>query len=343
MANASQALIKFEWFWKSNDDPWSSSEPEEWSRFSDVEMAIIEEALQKKLPDVLLDSYHINFKHMVQISNKNENNQRPVKRVVNERKESRLREARFMPNPVNPSRPFSDWDSSSSFNFMVAVQKYFDLEHRRGLHDAEVRQWFVDKAAEGFIMEGKRVSKTKEANWMAKELLKTKYADQVQVWNCCVRLYCMESFLYKKLNEAMRLSGDEEHEELLMSRVPTFGPFVYLLQRLEHDHEGKDQTVYRGANLSEDQIEQYRQLSLDPYNIAYFPAFTSTSRNRKKAEEFGNVLFIIDIFEKDGEDVSLYSNYPSEEEQLLDPRFRFSVHSCIFDEIDNKWEIYLTK
>jgi hypothetical protein len=96
---------RIEWMWKTNADPWFSLAGDEWSSYSDVETATIEEAFEKKLPEVLTDDYHIDFKHSVQISNKNENNQRPVKRISRERSTS-LREARFMPNPIHSSTPF---------------------------------------------------------------------------------------------------------------------------------------------------------------------------------------------------------------------------------------------
>jgi hypothetical protein len=48
---------------------------------------MIEEAYQNKDNEVLLDDYHINFKHMVQISNTNEQKQRPIKRMIRERQE----------------------------------------------------------------------------------------------------------------------------------------------------------------------------------------------------------------------------------------------------------------
>ncbi len=109
MAHVS-SLTRIEWMWKSNPEPWNSAQKEEWRSYSDVETAIIEEAYQKKLPEALIDNYHINFKQSVQILNSNENNQRPVKRVERGRSTSqvRLREARFMPNPIHPSTPFAE-------------------------------------------------------------------------------------------------------------------------------------------------------------------------------------------------------------------------------------------
>ncbi len=95
---------RIEWMWKSNTNAWSQSEQEEWHCYSDIETAIIEEAFQEKLSDVLLDDYHIDLKHFLQVPNIDENSQRPMRRTHHGQKEDgRLREARFMPNPVLPS------------------------------------------------------------------------------------------------------------------------------------------------------------------------------------------------------------------------------------------------
>jgi len=97
--------------------------------------------------------------------------------------------------------------------------------------------------------------------------------------------------------------------------------------------------LYRGANLSDDLIKQYRQ-NIGAYLT--FPAFTSTSRNRAKAEQFGNVLFVIDACPASGTDVAPYSDYPDEEGTLLGADFAFYIRSCTFDQTKNKWIINIS-
>jgi hypothetical protein len=309
MAQRSRARI--EWIWKSNKDPWSINEPEEWTNFSDVETAIIEEAFQKKLPEVLIDNYHINLKRCLQISNNNESHQRPIRRVdkTNSTTETRLREARFMPNPINPSTPFTS--QTNLLQFVGEFLTHYNLFEDSSLKDPNNRRMVIEKAAEGLIIEGKLVGNQKEAEWMAEQLLKTINGTDNEVWQCCAHLYTMESFLYKKMNEYMRLTGDPQYKALWKSKVVTFGPFAHLLGTLNYSKDYTQMTVYRGANLSDDLIAKYRD-TLGVYLT--FPAFTSTSRNRKKAEQFGNVLFVIQCTSLEGKDVAPYSDYPDEEE-----------------------------
>ncbi|UJR17963.1 hypothetical protein I4U23_004862 [Adineta vaga] len=100
-----------------------------------------------------------------------------------------------------------------------------------------------------------------------------------EVWQCCTRLYCMESFLYKKINEYMRLVGDEEYENLWKNKLPIFGPFAFLLlwREVEPYSSNSKKTVYRGAYLSDDLIAYYRQKcipNIECQNQVQFPSFT---------------------------------------------------------------------
>jgi hypothetical protein len=183
------------------------------------------------------------------------------------------------------------------------------------------------------------VGKQKEAECMTEQLLKVKDGTSEEIWQCCAHLYTMESFLYKKMNEYMRLVGDKQHEQLWKSKVLTFGPFAHLLGAFMTSKKYTKMTVYCGANLSDDLIDKYRN-NLDAYLT--FPEFTSTSRNREKAEQFGNVLFIISISSLDGTDVSSYSDYPDEEEILLRNDFAFYIRSCTFDANKQKWIIEIS-
>ncbi|CAF1272552.1 unnamed protein product [Didymodactylos carnosus] len=73
-----------QWYWKSNSDPWSTNGKRKWTKYSDIESAIIEEAFngqnETKLAD--LDNYTINLNDSIQISKSDPNKQRQIKRVL---------------------------------------------------------------------------------------------------------------------------------------------------------------------------------------------------------------------------------------------------------------------
>ncbi len=88
--------------------------------------------------------------------------------------------------------------------------------------------------------------------------------------------------------------------------------------------------------MSDYLIQQYRQ-NIGAY--CTFPAFTSVSRNRAKAEPFGSVLFIIYANSISGNDMAPYSDYADEEEMLLNADFASYIRSCTFGKTKNKWII----
>ncbi|CAF4723536.1 unnamed protein product, partial [Rotaria sp. Silwood2] len=156
----------------------------------------------------------------------------------------------------------------------------------------------VEKAAAGIIEEGKLLGKKFEGEQLAKMLLEEKDAGIEEIWKRCAYLYSLESYLYKKLNETMRLIGSTEHEQEWRSKIPTLGPFCLLLW----DNPFNDKTtkrgtvIYRGAKLTDDLILAFKNdSSKEDKPLRSFQSFTSCSRNRAKAEPFGNVLFIMTV------------------------------------------------
>ncbi|CAF3334318.1 unnamed protein product [Rotaria socialis] len=339
---SNNSLKTVEWMWKSNADPWSKSEPEKWSHYSDVENLIMEEAFSNKQPRALLDGYYIDFQDNLQVSNVDSNKQRPVKRVVRKREDKHLREARFVDLPVSSGRTFGGlygWVSP----FVIEVRR--DL----GLHPEELPTkkpdmipMLVEKAALGIIEEGKYLQKQREAEHLANMLKAKKNEAMKEVWKCCAYLYSLESFLYKTLNAAMRLVGDKEHEQVWRSKIRTLGPFCLLLWDDPFNEKvTTNKTLYRGADLKPEQITKYEDMAKNPNEYRSFQAFTSCSRNRQKAEEFGNTLFIMEVLFAFIADLSPLSEYTQEEEELITPGVCFCVESVEFDRKTNKHFIHL--
>ena len=73
------------------------------------------------------------------------------------------------------------------------------------------------------------MGKQSEGETIARTLREKKGLGMKEVWQCCAYIYTLESFLYKKLNEVMRLIGSEQHEQVWKSKITTLGPFCLLL------------------------------------------------------------------------------------------------------------------
>ncbi|CAF1357819.1 unnamed protein product [Rotaria sordida] len=337
------SLKTVEWMWQSNPNPFSESEPATWSHYSDLENLIIEEAFQDKQPQAQLDDYFIDFKSNLQISNNDDYEQRPIKRMERKRKDKHLREARFIDLPVSYGRSFGGeygWVSP----FVIEVRRDLKLEPADlPSKKPNMIPILVEKAALGIIEEGKHIRKEREAEKMAKMLRETKNSGMEEVWKCCAYLYTLESSLYKTLNAVMRLVGDKEQEQVWRSKIRTLGPFCLLLWDDPFNTKlTTNKTLYRGANLTPKQIAKYEEMAKDKEAFGSFQAYTSCTRNPVVAEFFsGNVLFIMEVVMAFIADLSPLSNYTAEEEELVTPGVCFRVKSVEFDSTKNKHLIHL--
>ncbi|CAF1202700.1 unnamed protein product [Rotaria sordida] len=330
-----------EWMWQANPNPWSDSEPATWNHYSDVENLIIERAYSNKEPRATLDDYYIDFNENRLISNTDDYKPRPVKRVVRKREDKHLREERFVDLPVSTGRLFGGeygWVSP----FIIEVRRYLKLEPEElPSKKTEMIPTLIEKAAQGIIQEGKLIRKEEEAKELANMLRKQKDNGIKQVWQCCAYIYSLESFLYKTLNATMRLVGDKEHEHVWRSKIRTLGPFCLLLWDDPCNKKAKtNEILYRAANLNEQQIAKYEEMANNPDEYGSFQAFTSCSRNRQKAAEFGNTLFIMKVVVGFTADLVESSEYPFEEEELVTPGVSFRVTKVEFDHKINKHLIH---
>ncbi|CAF2899352.1 unnamed protein product [Rotaria sp. Silwood2] len=325
------------WVWKSNTDPLDLS-VREWTAYTDVENEIIEEAYLQNKSEAILDDFHINFKRLLQISNTNEAEQRPVKRITRDENERKVRENRFLPISISSIKAFAD--DSSTFDYVDKVEEKFKSFYQFGEEICRLK--FIEAAAHGLLIEGKRVGKEREGEWMAQQLFNVKEGAAEEVYPVCARLYSMDSFLYRSMNKLLRLITDYNggSKTEVDDSISTFGPFIYLLASFYPPNGNSCKTVYRGALLSDDMIDQFQQACITK-EIQSFPAFTSASRNRDVAEVYaGNVLFRIDV-DWEGSDISPYSNFPDEEEVLIRNDFLFVVNSVLFDTTKKIWIIHL--
>lgn len=335
---------RIQWMWNANDDPFAQSESIEWQPYSDVENMIIEEAFQAGKTHVLLDSYSIDFKNKIQILDADHNKQRPITRVIHDKNNAPLRADRFTYTAINAERPFADqygWISP----FIRATVKYLNItKDHLPSKDATVVPMIVEKAAAGIIIEGRKIGKRHEAEKIAEKLREKRHCGIQEVWKCCAKLYTMDSFLYRRLNETMRLIGDKNHEQRWREQARTLGPFCLLLW----DNPFSDETatrgkiLYRGATLSNEQIEIFKKDCFKKDKIIRsFQSFTSCSRDQDFAKQFGNVLFIMTVKHAFSANIKEYSEYPYEEEELVSPGVCFTVEHVQFNQKSRKHEIYL--
>jgi len=332
----SRNRTRIQWMWYSQSNQWNS--------YSDVQNLLIEEAFQNEANEILLDNCRLDLKQNLQIDNNNEYNQYPIKRIVYNKDDCRVRPERFLYVPIDPQRPFAGmygWISP----FIVQVAKYLNIKpDQLPSKDRRTIDFIVRKAADGIIEEGKTVGEEWESKRLSEMLLKQINKEMKDVWECCARLYSLDSFLYRTLNSTMRLIGNKDCGDVWRSKVSTLGPFCLLLWDcpLNYNSVQSGTILYRGATLDQQLIDSFRDECLKKSKlIRSFPSFTSCSRNRERAEEFGNVLFVMRVKHAFTVDLKPFSEYPDEEEELLSPGVCFTVNRVQFDNFKNKSIIYL--
>ena len=153
----------------------------------------------------------------------------------------------------------------------------------------------LNEAIAGITEEGERkvvshrkveilVNKLKAVQYHASNA-KDIYDIHRDIGNACISIYTMDTFWYESINSALRrlpIMTDEDFQTYLMQTY---------LKKTPVTTTNIPNVVYRGVQLTDEQIEQYKQTD----NCFHFTSFTSTSTNRGVAEMYGNVLFIVDI------------------------------------------------
>ncbi|CAF4334984.1 unnamed protein product [Rotaria sp. Silwood2] len=338
MATGAPILLRrrnFQWYWNSAPDPWSVRE-EQWQKYTDIENEIIEDGHNQKRKEVEIDgNYVIDLKHQVQYKKGDSHKQRSIKRVQLDRDRSslHLREERFsLPVPLATSTQAIDDNRDVEMEILhvrigrlghFAAVYAEDHINNQGKSLADV----VQEAANGIIKEGSALNKEKEARWLAAQLLAVKHfglniaTDHMfripaEIGDTVVHMYTLETFLYKLVNSHGRHQFSVTNET-----VKTLGPFYLILQRYLFQIETKNFfTVYRGLSLTDEQRQLFMTKRLE------FTAFTSTSKNRVKAEQFGDTLLVIDLepelsdgdtAEYCGSDIAHLSDFLNEEEFLI--------------------------
>jgi hypothetical protein len=83
------------WYYKCNSRPWPETAnqdliQEEWTKYRDIEIDIIEEAYQQGKSDALLDRYRIDLINFIQVRLDDDHKQRPIKREIGQNRKKNV-------------------------------------------------------------------------------------------------------------------------------------------------------------------------------------------------------------------------------------------------------------
>lgn len=134
--------------------------------------------------------------------------------------------------------------------------------------------------------------------------------DYLDLWEKTI-IYKYSNDAFKELNETLRINKGFE--------IPEFGKFLkFCIDKLP---DFKD-IVYRGVNLSKNEIEKYF-MAYQEKSILTENSFISATKSKSIAYQHGSGIFR--IISKRGKDIAILSKYPKEQEILFCCNSNFKV------------------
>ena len=243
-----------------------------------------------------------------------------VKADVIETNDNEVRESHFF---KPRSKPFNDSGLEGGIAFIYEWKK-----RNATLSNNEI----VMLAVNGILAEGRQSRRECQTEHLAEMLMAVKNESDKKIFQCCIRLYSFDSFLYRVVNSSLR-----ENDK---TRIDTLAPFCYLLTEAIWSDVFRGNriksVVYRGFMLDPDSMQHFEE-GIGTYKCWY--GFTSSSTDREVADCYGNSLFIIDASRTGGLNISSYSHYSHEEEVILPPGTTFRIDKV--DRRDDKTYIYI--
>ena len=352
----------FQWFWCRNV---TTEREEQWQKFTDIENEIIEDGFNDKKLQIDLDGdYVITLTERFRYKKDRPQKRNKIKRVRFEidKDDGSLRKDRFC-SPVPLVDQISLTINDEAVEDVTKIKGptrlpriYWTLELDK---KNKTMANLVEDAAYGILKQGTSEGRLCEARWLSEQLLAIKhFGNNINalhyfkipkiIGETCIYIHTKESFWYKFIYELLK-----NPDVVTIEQLKIIGPFCHLLHWfMKNDsmiHKPVS-TIYRSLHVTNEQhSHEWMKTSVK------FLCFTSTTKNRTKAEQIGNALLIIDLNIRDavddnddendnlccGTDISFLSAHSQEEEYLIWPGTDFYFVKYEFDNNKNKHLIYL--
>ena len=249
----------------------------DWDRFGDIDNELIADACKAKQNSVVLDEYTIDFNKKIGVANDGCIHDVECRMVDTVKRDEFGYKQRFTASEQTRIRSFDTFSHESRSLIWKWISQHNILTELQPEIRPEKYAWVLENAAKGILYEGLQLDKGKEAEFLANKLLEVRQSSIDEIHIRVVQIYTRQSFLYKLLNEQLRL-----HET---SKTDTLGPYAFLLWLSWHIPTFRcyayRQRVYRSTNLNDDMINEYqRAIGKGPCT---WLGFTSTSKRREIA------------------------------------------------------------
>jgi len=374
-----QTIEKGQWQWKSNTDSWSKSEEPHWKSYSLEQNYLLEKAFYSQQKEVELGDYIISIEHRIQTKKGSIAAQRPIRRIAQkgeeEEEEMNIRCERYFETELAKTInkvfggledfvSFFSKRSAEIFNFAEQFTTFEGSNNIDGLNEVIIPVLLASIRREREKSHSKDSHEQSLSSYQKKQKIKIEKLEEELIlsfekgfssfqefYEQILRVYTMDTFLYKSLNIYLRNENWNEINDLLPYAFCLCKAFFYSKQDSNIDANLTSKKpaslfLYRGAALDELALSYYdvKQTQLFGWNSA-----TSTTRELTIANNFMfrnadlqnkrfPVLFIIEvpIGENNSDDLRLiamekYSTFPEEGEVIFAPGSVFELQEVSKD------------
>jgi len=130
------------WMWQSNPNPYSDTEPQEWTKYSKMHCEVLEKAYQQQQKEIELDNYIIDFVENTQTNKYDSKKQRPIKRILNDTNVNAEEKPAWMWK--SNSNPYVNKESEQWTNYSEVECEVLEDAYQQQQKTVELDNYIID-------------------------------------------------------------------------------------------------------------------------------------------------------------------------------------------------------
>jgi len=318
----SQIKEEFIFFWKSNKDPWDPKQKPSWTPYDLEDESKLKIGYQQYLNDnskYTIDlkepaDHYVDFSKMLQINKHDLYRSRPIQRsnpnlITNIVRKNRFDNPQIFSNvkmelieqQTLKEKKLKFFFKNSNYEKSKKINTIFFKIFPEFIYELKIDEqlcFFNDESTINISLREMKKILIEEIINLGKEeghllyngsqnIYKSyleKIEDYKTFYETMVYIYTMEGYLYKKLNNYLRISQKIGFEQIKYYYICLLASFEYFSQNT-HINQNQDIIVYRASRCSEEEFKEYENKN-NSNIIRIFKEFLSTSINPDIARYF---------------------------------------------------------
>ena len=292
--------MKYLFFWKGNDNPFSNDKDDKpfWVPYDLIDSLFLEENYQLYLKGdmklVEIGDYYYDFKNWFQINKIDNNKQRQIKRDIAENVYNIMRKNRFEESIMIKTSICEINNDNYMDCLMIGYENCFFKVIPKNIKNIKIKRELnffgkqIDINYKNFTqllyeeIENNSIILKKENVY--RDLMNS--MKENNFFKIILKMYTIESFLYRNLNEIIRTKSTNSYELIKYFYVSLLASFEYCSEKFRSNTKkilGKNNyKLYRGSKISNDEIKLYEVNG----KLRMINEFLSTTYDQKIALKF---------------------------------------------------------